>query len=63
MNWVNSLPTGVRGFPQASENGKNFMQHLKRAESSKMMHDICMDMDTLGLNLDRIGPWPNNSNL
>lgn len=56
MNWVNSLSTGVRGFPRASENGKNFMQHLKRAESSKMMHNISMDMDTLGLNRDRIGP-------
>lgn len=64
MNWVNSLSTSVRGFPWASERGKELMQQLKKAESSKMMHDICMmDVDTLGLNLDTIGLWQNNSNL
>lgn len=62
MNKVNSFSPGVRGFPWASQRGKDFMQHLKSAESSKMTHHICMDVDTFGLNLDTIGTRANNSN-
>lgn len=46
---VHSLSISAREFPWASERVKDFIQHLKRAESSKRMYYICMDVNILGL--------------